>query len=435
MAHLPRRPDATTRTARRARHHLEDQRQRRLRSRLLAAAGARFGASVDLEETLGNIAALAVESFADLCAVGTIGEGAAPDRRRVSVSDRVRPASGASAIDDAALTALDRITSEHAAPVLRQRLPDDVGDLAPNDRELLAALGARSLIALPLDARGRRVGSLLLIATGDRAPYRDDDLACATELAAIAALALDTARVVAEARQAVAERDRMMSIVAHDLRGPLATISLNAQRLERSGEPRAERMGGMFGRAVHQMDRLIADLLDVARIDSGRLTVRASALRPEALASEAFQLAVDRHPDRDLRLEVAHRLPRVAADRDRVLQVLGNLIGNAVKFTPAGRPVTVGVRRRLRDVELFVRDEGVGIAPEAIGRVFDRFWQANGGDGRGVGLGLSIAKAIVEQHGGAIRAESEPGRGTLVAFTLPVASRREIPRAEVDVHA
>ena len=126
-----------------------------------------------------------------------------------------------------------------------------------------------------------------------------------------------------------------------------------------------------------------------------------------------------------LGLEVPGALPPVLADRDRLLQVFSNLLGNALKFTPAGGEIRVGARVEDEQVLFYVRDTGPGIPTELLAHIFDRFWQANRTDRRGAGLGLSIARGIVEAHGGRLQVESEPGRGSTFSFTVPA-----VPRAK-----
>jgi signal transduction histidine kinase len=212
--------------------------------------------------------------------------------------------------------------------------------------------------------------------------------------------------------------------VAHDLRNPLTAISMYASLLLEM--PRdADTQRGQLRTVLEltdQMNRLIQDLLDASRIEAGQLRVNPAPLRLPPLLADAAEMVRMAAAERgvSLRVQAAEGLPPVLADRDRVLQVLSNLLGNAVKFTPRGGDVLVLASARDGVVEVAVADTGAGIAPEQLPHVFDRFWQ---GDARrkGAGLGLAIARGIVEAHGGSIRAESDPGRGSTFTFTLPAA--------------
>ena len=235
-------------------------------------------------------------------------------------------------------------------------------------------------------------------------------------------------RARADAEAAVRSRDQVVSIVSHDLRNPLSNVSgaasfllsMSAEGQEwATARPQLE----MIKRGCDRMNRMIQDLLDVARIESGRLTIERAPVTVESLMDEVattLRPAVERRGQR-LDRRVATGLPAVSVDRDRVLQVFSNLVDNAAKFTSAGGTITVTADGDHRTVHFCVSDTGSGIPPEHVPYLFDRFWQASRTDRRGIGLGLAIVKALVEAHGGHMAVESEPGRGTTFRFSLPVA--------------
>jgi signal transduction histidine kinase len=173
------------------------------------------------------------------------------------------------------------------------------------------------------------------------------------------------------------------------------------------------------------MYQLIHDLLEVAAIEAGRMTVERSPVAVDGLLSDALELLRPLAGAKRITLvtDVPPALPAVDADRERVLQIFSNIGGNAVKFTPEGGQVEIHATLREGAVEFEVRDTGPGIETDALPRVFDRFWQARKATRAGAGLGLAIAKGIVEAHNGVIRAESERGRGSRFSFTLPIAKR------------
>jgi signal transduction histidine kinase len=179
----------------------------------------------------------------------------------------------------------------------------------------------------------------------------------------------------------------------------------------------------LIAQAAEQMDALIRDLLDVNRLDAGKLSISASPVDPSSLLAESLQtlrpLVDERGIALDLQIETA--LPKVMADRERVQQILSNLVGNAIKFSPGGSKIAVTARRDPEGVVISVLDNGRGITPEQLPRVFDRYWQSSRTDRQGAGLGLAIAKGIVETHGGRIWIDSKPGEGTTASFTLPLA--------------
>jgi len=176
-------------------------------------------------------------------------------------------------------------------------------------------------------------------------------------------------------------------------------------------------------RAATRMNRLIQDLLDVARMESGQPTIERARLSARELIVGAVEMLrpLADSSALELRVDVDDDVPDMLGDRDRLLQVVENLIGNAIKFTEPGGSITAGAAAREREVRFWVADTGVGIAPEHLPLVFDRFWQVTRSGRHGAGLGLPIAKGIVEAHGGRIGVTSRPGRGTTFWFTIPQA--------------
>ena len=233
-------------------------------------------------------------------------------------------------------------------------------------------------------------------------------------------------------RRAVGSRDQVLAIVAHDLRSPLSAILLATQALERRSievtEAEAKPLE-MIRRQATRMNRLIQDLLDVAQIESGVLSVERRRVAVQPLLREVLDThqAIAAAASMTLRLDIPGPTD-VWGDRERLLQVFENLIGNAVKFTPAGGIVSLGATPRESETVFWVADTGRGIPPEAVSRLFDRFWQANRADHRGAGLGLTIVKGIVEAHGGRIWVKSRPGVGTTIFFAVPNAQRQDRPR-------
>jgi signal transduction histidine kinase len=169
------------------------------------------------------------------------------------------------------------------------------------------------------------------------------------------------------------------------------------------------------------MDVLIRDLLDVNRLDTGKLGVSPVSVDASALLTDSLQtlrpLVMEKSISLDVQIESG--LPKVMADPERIQQTLSNLVGNAIKFSPADSKILVRASGNGREVVISVVDQGKGIAPEHLPRVFDRYWQSSRTDRQGAGLGLAIAKGIVEAHGGKIWVESAPGAGTTASFTLP----------------
>jgi signal transduction histidine kinase len=297
----------------------------------------------------------------------------------------------------------------------------------PHHPALLTLLQARSYMIVPLRARGNTLGAVTFVASNSGRRYGPEDLALAEDLCQRASLAIDNARLFGESRRATRAREDLLAVVSHDLRNPLSVVQLGAALLlrERPGVPRDEHVVKHAARMRDAADRalrLISDLLDWGRLEArGRLPLELGVEQTPALVTDAVESvrALAEANGLELTLELPEALPQVQCDRTRVLQVLGNLLGNAVKFTQRGGHVTAGARVQGSEVCFHVSDTGKGIPPEQLPYIFDRYWQAKDSASRGAGLGLAIAKGLVEAHGGRIWAESTAGQGSTFFFSLP----------------
>jgi signal transduction histidine kinase len=220
-----------------------------------------------------------------------------------------------------------------------------------------------------------------------------------------------------------------LAVVAHDLKNPLNAVTRAAALIAKGAPPgpdgeRTRRQASIIARATERMDRLIHDLVDVSAIDAGRLTLDRQPLRVGALVGEALEAMTPLAHGKQLTLErqlgADEEALSIFADRERLLQVLANLVGNAIKFTDAGGRITVAVTRADDGVQLAVRDTGQGIASEDLPHLFDGFWRVRGRRRDGTGLGLWIVKGLVEAHGGAVSVETEVGVGSTFTFTVPL---------------
>jgi signal transduction histidine kinase len=252
------------------------------------------------------------------------------------------------------------------------------------------------------------------------------------ELARRASQAIESARLYHAAQQATRARDEMLGVVAHDLRNPLGTVILTTDMLLELGtlgpDAPARKYVTMIRRAADRMNRLIQDLLEIRRIESGSLPVDPHPVSSGALITEAAEMLRPLVAAGSLELEVdaPRDLPKVMADPARVQQILSNLVGNAIKFTSAGGRIRIAAERVANEVRVSVADTGSGIPAEHLPHIFGHYWQGDRKDRRGVGLGLAIAKGIVDAHGGRIWVESQVGVGSTFYFTLPIASGGEV---------
>jgi len=220
-------------------------------------------------------------------------------------------------------------------------------------------------------------------------------------------------------------REQMVSVVSHELRTPLTALGASLKLLARevpAGDERAQRLVSLAVRNADRMLGLVNDLLDLERLESSEPVLKLADIEVDGLISQAVELLMPLAGERQVRLIAEDTTCVVRADRERVSQVLLNLIANAIKFSPDGGPVCVGTKASGDQIEIYVRDEGRGIPEDRLPTIFRRFAQVHEDDSlrkKGAGLGLAISRAIVEQHGGRIWAENAPSGGAVFRFTLP----------------
>lgn len=395
---------------------------------LLAEFGADLAGTLDYDETRHNVALLSVRALADFCILEMLDQNGEAESRKVANRQPVH-ASLAARLERWPVECPPRIGCSVFEAKERLLLNDvsprylESSARTDEQRATLRELAPRAILSLPLRAHGQLLGSLVLIRTGATQPFTSRDVALADGLAWRAALALDNARLYRGAQHAVQMRDDILSMVAHDLRNPLNAMLLQLHLLRRrSEEPerRSQEPVDAILREGARLDRLIGDLLDVARIEAGRFMVNRDSLRLKDVARDAFVAASLLAEDASLSLVLDEGDDtELRGDRFRLLQALGNLLGNAIKFSAPGGTVTLAAHADPAEVRISVIDSGPGIPAEYLPHLFDRFWQAKRADSRGAGLGLWIARTIAEAHGGEIRVESTLGRGSTFALTLP----------------
>lgn len=397
--------------------------------RFLAAAGARLTSTLDFEQTLESVVELGAEALADYCAIDFVDQEGRRTRRCAGVDQEVVQWLAENLLfaahDSPARQALERGESylvSEVSPALIEELAGGAERAA-----IVEKMGPRSMMAVPMRARDRVVGCILFVSATSGHRYDETELALAEQLGFRAGLASDNARLYQEAQRAIELRDEVHRIVVHDLRNPLNTMGLAVQLMERQverGEPAQALLEQLKIQqiCIEQMDRLIEDLLDVAKLDDGKLRLSLGAFQPAMIIEDVLKQHQMEADEREISLgaQVEEGLPWVEADLRRVEQVLGNLIGNALKFTPRGGEIRLLASGGDEFVRFSVRDTGRGIPKGKLPRLFDRFWQVEEGEGRGAGLGLAICKGLVEAQGGRIWAESQEGEGALFFFTVPV---------------
>ncbi|MCE9579608.1 MAG: PAS domain-containing sensor histidine kinase [Deltaproteobacteria bacterium] len=393
--------------------------------RLLAELGRiLIDAGPDYARLLTSIAEIIARDLADWCSIDVVEDGQVV-RLRVIHADpsRAEACRGLERREVHRRRNLVTHVLETRQPLLVSDVtPEYLASLAedPAHLELLRGMGPTSFIVVPLVARGQVLGTLAYGSSRPSRRFSARDLPLADRLASRIAMAVDNARLHQAMVRAVHARDEVLAIVAHDLRSPLHTITLlaDAMRLV-PGSPHEGPAARIHGAAI-RMNALIQDLLDVARLEAGQaLSVTCDAVPVEPVLAEAVErlrLASSR-AEKQLTIDGPPAAAAIWGDRDRILQIFDNLIGNAIRFARAA--ITVRAAVEGAEVHLTVEDDGPGIAPADVPHVFDRYWQKPQPGHRGNGLGLWIVQAIVRAHGGRIWVDSTPGQGTAVHVALP----------------
>jgi PAS domain S-box-containing protein len=415
------------------------------RTRLLADVSRALSASLDYESSLATVGRLLVPGRADWCVVylgrrdGSVRRAivAHADPDQAELADQVRrtpPSLNWTRDTGAAVQALRAGRSlllDQGALAQAEDLVDD-----PFERRLLQTLHPRAMLVVPLVARARTLGSLAWMRVASPEPYTAEDLDLAGDVAARAALAIDGARLYRQAERARIEaeganqaKDEFLAVLSHELRTPLTSM-LGWLRLLRAGQLSPERVAQaleVVERNTRTQAQLINDLLDVSRIITGKLQLDLYPLDLTPIMEEAVESA---RRDADARgvalaLDLPDDMAAVLGDPLRLGQVVGNLLANAVKFTSTGGDVRASLTCREGEAVITIADTGVGIEPDVIAHVFDRFHQADSTITRrhgGLGLGLAIVRHLVELHGGSVTAASPgAGRGATFSVRLPLA--------------
>jgi len=421
------------------------------RAAFLAEVSAALAASLEYRGTLARVARMAVPFLADACMVDIAEEDGGLTRLEVALAD---PAKHGVA---ARLKAAPPRAGSPEARVLRSGEPlivpevklAELGDLAKDDdyRHAMEALAPRSLMAVPIVARGRTLGALTFIAAESERRFGRTDLGLAEDVARRAGLAVENARLYKasqEARQAAEAanraKDEFLATLSHELRTPLSPI-LGWVRLLRSGDLDAAASARgleVIERNVRAQTQLIEDLLDVSRIITGKLRLEVRPMDLVAVVEAGIEAVRPAADAKNIQIEA--RLDPMASamigDPDRLQQVVWNLVSNAVKFTPKEGRVEVELFKVDSHARLRVKDTGKGIPPGFLPHVFDRLRQADSTSTRahgGLGIGLAIVRHLVELHGGTVAAESGgEGKGAVFTVELPVSAATGPPRLAPD---
>ncbi len=424
-----------------ARSRDREQEKQKADLEFLAEAGRLLSSTLDYRSTLSRLTGLLVPRMADWCAVhfsGSAGDDVSLTHVDPSKVELLRDLYRRAPAQGEAPYSLDRVLRAGEPQLVSHVDSSSTEKWAqnPDDRARLRAIDTRSFIVAPLRVQGTLFGALTLAYSDSGRHYGERELALVSELAIRAAFALDNARLYelsqderSRVEAATRAKDEFVAMISHELRTPLNAI-LGWLRLMRGGSlPDSKRQHAfdVIERNAQAQGRLVADLLDISRVITGKIRLNPTRVdlgHVVDMAIEGMQPAADAKRIK-VEVEVDRSDVAIRGDGDRLQQVVWNLLTNAVKFTPRNGSIHVRLRRVGSDFELSVEDTGAGIAPTFLPHVFDSFRQADGGAARahgGLGIGLSIAKHLVELHGGSIDASSAGlGNGATFIVRLPIA--------------
>lgn len=393
-----------------------------------------------LEVTVQKLAELMVKNMADMCILKTLSDDSCESFKILSKN----PADAAKCAE--LLNLINTSPSAFSQIMLKTRYPlliENVSEahlslLSINEKQLTALqnLNLASMLSVPLIAHQKFIGTLVLISNNMNNQFHEADLHLAEEVALRAALSFENSSLYHESQKAITSREEILAVVSHDLKSPLTTIKLIGETLhllEAPDKQTCENLAKKIGNSTRQMQVLIGDLLDFAKMQSGTFSVVQTAETLFDATREIIESlqALAQAKQQRLIMDFAKDLPKVSVDLPRITQVISNLLGNALKFTPIGGTIKISALARKFDVLVSVSDTGSGIAPEDLTKIFDRFWQAESTKHKGSGLGLSIAKGIIQAHGGKIWAESELQKGTTFHFTVPIDDVKAVGKVNI----
>ena len=405
------------------------------RDAFLAEATSALASSLDYRETLKVVANIAVPDIADWCAIDVLNDDgtlahvgmAHVNAEKVKLAEAVRDQ-----YEDPDAPTSPQSVIRTRKPVLIQKVTDDMlVQSAKGDAErleLIRGLGVASFMIVPMVSHDRALGTVTLATAESGVHYTEEDLRLAEEIAARTALSIENAQAYQQLETANRLKDEFLATLSHELRTPLNAIAGYARMLK-SGAISAEKTPhalDVMDRNAASLTQIVEDVLDVSRIISGKSRLDVHPLDLGKLLRDAIASVMPAIDAKNLQLHTAidADVGQVLGDSDRLQQVVWNLLSNAVKFTPRSGHLQVRLEHVDSHVDIVVSDSGIGIRPDFLPHIFERFRQAEAGPTRrhgGLGLGLAIARHLVEMHGGTISATSEgEGKGAAVRVTLPL---------------
>lgn len=414
-----------------AQEDIAERRQIEQNLRFLAEAGKLLSSSLDYQTTLTHVTYLAVPHIADWCSVDMrTDEGiqqlavAHVDPEKVQWAKELRQQNPP---DLNAPTGLSKVLRTGKAEFYPEI--DDALLVATTRSEegltLARALRLSSTMIVPLLIQGQAIGAITFVAAESGRHYTQTDLSMAEELASRAALAIHNAHLYSEAQKAIGIRDDFISIASHELRTPITSLKMYTQfvqkQLSKQGDESLSQFLGRMDAQLNKLNGLIGDLLNVSKIEVGRLEFQEEWFNLDEVVSETCEAIQQTAPKHTIHIEGSISCP-VWGDKDRIGQVVTNLLTNAIKYSPQAHEVLVRLQSEPDAAVVSVQDFGIGIDQEHLSKIFTRFYRVNDPEEKtfpGLGIGLYLSHEIIARHGGSLTVASEKGKGSTFTFSLP----------------
>lgn len=386
-------------------------------NRFLARASVDLMRPLELAPLLKRVVDLSIPELADIASISFLNEfeAAIPEAYRADWTKHLKENLKMSVV-------CNEVKSSGLSKMMARNRDDSLKALGLNQSSI------RSFLVVPIRSSRGILGVMTLLRIANERPYDQEAVEMGEELGRIAGLAIDNVVFQEGLEQAIKSREEVCAIVSHDLRNPLSAINSGAQLISdmlKDSNLDHQSLGevnSLVQGASERMLHLVGDLLDLSKMEAGSMQIDWSTLKVadlERMAREIFEPQAV-HRKIHFHVRAGFDLPEICCDTHRVFQVLSNLIGNALKYTPKEGQITLEVRSMNEDwIEISVEDNGPGIDPEHLPHLFERYWQPRESAKKGAGLGLFIAKWVVEAHGGEIHVDSQVGRGSRFSFTLP----------------
>jgi PAS domain S-box-containing protein len=416
--------------------------RKRIESNLkfLSGASVLLASSLDYEETLESVAKLAVPHIADWCSVEMLDEEgnvvqltvAHKDPKKVKWALELRKSNPP--IDMNEQTGLPNVLRTGKSELYPEITEEMIVAGARNKKELelIRSLGLTSVMIVPIVSKGKSLGAITFVTTETARHFNSSDLDMAEELASRATLAIENARLYQEAQMAVNLRDEFISIASHELKTPLTSLKVYSQILGQrlKGLVEEEDVKGHLNKIDSQIDKLnklIRDLLDVSKVQRGSLDLEEENFDLRELVKEqvdSIQTTTGKH---QIIFSPGNKT-MIYGDKDRIGQIVVNLLNNAIKYSPDAEKVKLDLSKSAKEVVLAVKDYGLGIEKDSQDKIFERFYQANESKNKtypGLGIGLYISSEIAKRHGGRIKLKSQIGKGSTFYLCLPLRRARK----------